>query len=154
MPSVGTIGLSKILVRSLGGGTGMRDCMNRRTFITFLGGTATLLPLAAHAQEAVPVVGFLGSGSPKTFSPHIKGFLNGLKQGGRIEGQNIKIEYRWAQGEFARLPALATELAKRQVAILVATGGNVSAFAAKGATASIPIIFLTADDPVSSGLVA
>ena len=128
--------------------------LKRREFITLLGGAAVAWPVVARAQQAMPMVGYLGSGSPKTFGPHVKGFLNGLKRGGFIDGQNVKIEYRWAEGQFDRLPALAAELVQQRVDVLATTGGNVSALAAKRATSTIPITFLTADDPVSSGLVA
>jgi putative ABC transport system substrate-binding protein len=129
--------------------------MKRREFVLALGGAAIAWPVVARAQQpAMPVVGYLASGSLKTFGSHIKGFLRGLKESGFIDGQNVKIEYRWAEGQFDRLPALATELVQQRVDVLATTGGNVSALAAKRTTSTIPITFLTADDPVSSGLVA
>jgi putative ABC transport system substrate-binding protein len=128
--------------------------VKRRDFITLLGGAVAAWPLAASAQPAQPVIGFLGSGSPKTFTPHVNGFLDGLKEAGFVDGRNLTIEYRWAEGQFERLPALAAELVRRPVDVLATVGGNVSALAAKRATSTIPIVFLTADDPVASGLVA
>jgi putative ABC transport system substrate-binding protein len=132
---------------------GKFDFMNRRDVIAGLGAAAAW-PLAARAQGSQPVIGYLGSGTARTFGFHVKGFLNGLKESGFVDGQNVRIEYRWADGQFGRLPALAEELVQKRVDLLATTGGTVSAIAAKRATASIPIAFLTADDPVASGLVA
>ena len=126
--------------------------MRRREFIGTLGAAAAW-PLAARAQSTRPTVGFLGSGSPKTFTSHVNGFLEGFREGGFVDGRNVAIEYRWAEGQFDRLPALAAELVQRPVDVLVSVGGNISALPAKRATSTIPIVFLTADDPVSSGLV-
>ena len=118
-----------------------------------LGGIAGL-PLTARAQQPmIPVIGFLASGSPETFKTVVTGFLDGLKASGFLEGNNVAIDYRWAQGQFNLLPSLAEELALRPVDIIVTMGGNVAALAAKRATSTIPIVFLTGDDPVSSGLV-
>ena len=100
-----------------------------------------------------PTIGFLASGSPETFVTVVTGFREGLKAAGLVEGGNVAIEYRWAQGQFNRLPELAAELAERQVGAIVTMGGNVAALAAKRATSAIPIVFLTGDDPVSTGLV-
>ena len=100
------------------------------------------------------MIGYLGSGTVRTFGFHVKGFLNGLKESGFVDGQNVRIEYRWADGQFDRLPALAAELVEKRVQVLATTGGTVSALAAKRATTTIPIAFLTADDPVASGLVS
>jgi putative ABC transport system substrate-binding protein len=110
--------------------------------------------LAAHAQSTKPVIGFLASGSRKSILASERGFLAGLKEAGFVDGQNLTIDYRWAEGHFERLPMLAAELAQRPVAVLFAAQGNVSALAAKRATSTIPIVFMTADDPVATGLVA
>jgi putative ABC transport system substrate-binding protein len=127
--------------------------VRRRDVIAGLG-AATASSLAARAQGARPVVGFLGSVSSKIFSAHVDGFLEGFKDAGFVDGRNVTIEYRWAEGQFDRLPALAAELVNRPVDLLVTVGGNVAALAAKRATSTIPIVFLTGDDPVASGLAA
>ena len=127
---------------------------NRREFITLLGGTAAW-PLAARAQQpGVPVIGFLHVASANAFPHLLAGFRQGLKETGLIEGENVVIEYRWAEGQYDRLIVLARDLVARSVNVLVAVGGGDSAIAAKAATATIPIAFLVARDPVIPGLVA
>src|SRR5262249_47225578 len=128
--------------------------MRRRDFIKVIAGSAAAaLPLAAHAQQPVmPVIGFLSARSPDDTGPVLQAFLKGLGEAGFFDGQNVIIEYRWARGEYGRLPAFAAELVQRRVNVLVATGGEASAKAAKQATSTIPIVFVTAD-PVRAGLV-
>jgi putative tryptophan/tyrosine transport system substrate-binding protein len=129
--------------------------MRRRDFIKGFVGSATAWPLVARAQQrAIPVVGFLNSGSAAAFAPFVSEFLEGLKEDGFIDGHNVTIEYRWADGQNDRLPTLATDLARRDVAVILASGGDAPALAAKGASNKIPIIFVSAGDPVRAGLVA
>jgi putative ABC transport system substrate-binding protein len=128
--------------------------MRRRKFITFLGGAAAW-PLATHAQQpAVPVIGFMSGRSPSDSSYLVDAFRQGLRETGYLEGETINIEYRWANGEYGRLPGLASDLLTRKVLVLVAIGGDPSALAAKHATATVPIVFGMGGDPIAAGLVA
>jgi putative tryptophan/tyrosine transport system substrate-binding protein len=129
--------------------------MRRRDFITLVGASTAVWPLVAYGQQAtMPVIGFLSGSSLKSVSNQLAAFQDALKEAGFVDGRNVRIEYRWAEQQYDRLPALAKELAALRVAVIAATGGTASILAAKTATSTIPIVFITGGDPVQQGIVA
>jgi putative ABC transport system substrate-binding protein len=129
--------------------------MRRRNFLRLVGGTVVTWPSVARAQQpAIPVIGFLNGASPGGYAAYVAAFRDGLRETGFIERQNVVIEYRWAEGRYDRLPALAADLAGRHLAVIAATGVSQGAIAAKAATTTIPIVFSTGFDPVKLGLVS
>src|SRR6266403_2130216 len=128
--------------------------MRRREFISLIGAAAAWPPAARAQQPAMPAIGFLHSQSPDTNADRLRGFHRGLKESGYVEGENVTIVYRWAENQIDRLPALAVDLVRRQVAVITTLGGAAVMLAAKAATTTIPIVFAAAEDPVKLGLVA
>ncbi|HYK78369.1 MAG TPA: ABC transporter substrate-binding protein [Micropepsaceae bacterium] len=127
--------------------------MRRREFISLLGGATVAWPLAARAQQPLPIVGYINSGAPGPMAPLVSAFHEGLSQAGYVEGRNVAVEYRWSEGRSDRLPDLAADLVRRGVAVIVAVGGSGPAQAAKDATTTIPIVFVSGDDAIEAGLV-
>jgi putative ABC transport system substrate-binding protein len=128
--------------------------MRRRDLLALVAGATTAWPLDARAQQsAIPVIGFLSSGSPNAYADRVAAFRNGLNESGYIDGQDVAIEFRWAQGQYDRLPVFAADLVRQNVAVILSSGGDVAALAAKAATSSIPIVTVSGSDPVKAGLV-
>ena len=133
----------------------MTAFLGRREFVTLLGGAAATWPLAARAQQpAMPVIGFLNAGSPAAFSELASSFRKGLNDAGYVEGQNVAIEYRWAEGRYERIPDLAADLVNRHVAVIASTGGPDVVEAAAAATTTVPIVFLGSDIALKTGIIA
>jgi ABC-type uncharacterized transport system substrate-binding protein len=129
----------------------MTYSIGRREFITILGGATAGWPVASHAQQVeTPVIGVLHPGSPEAIANNLAGFRKGLSEAGFVEGRNVAIEYRWAMGEYARLPELANDLVRRRVSVIAVPGSGQAAFVAKAATSTIPIVFGVAADPVKA----
>ena len=128
--------------------------MNRREVLLLLGGMMTAAPAVRAQQKAMPVIGFLNSGSPGPSAHLMTAFHQGLSETGYVEGQNLAIEYRWAEGDYDRLPALAADLIARKVEVITTRDDVLGALAAKNATATIPIVFIAISDPVGNGLIA
>src|SRR4029077_13656505 len=126
--------------------------MHRRNFIKVFGGAMVTWPLSARAQQVMPIVGFLNAASAKAYTRELEGFLNGLRETGYVEDRNFRIEYRWADNQNDRLPAMAADLVRREVAVIAATSSP-APVAAKAATSKIPIVFETGSDPIQLGLV-
>jgi putative ABC transport system substrate-binding protein len=127
--------------------------MRRREIITLIGGAAVAWPLGAHAQRPMPVVGFLNAASPGPLRQQVAAFREGLKESDYVEAQNVAVEYRWAEGQYDRLPALVADLVRRQVSVIVSGGGAPAVLAAKAATTTIPIVFVAGGDPIRAGYV-